>query len=79
MSQLYDLTVLIENKIKADGLDANGIEGQDWTTRRPNAVAYFPQYRGRRCGPYEAQAGGQRSAESQRVKSIHMNETGVFA
>ena len=28
MSQLYDLRVLIENKIKADGLDAMEIKGK---------------------------------------------------
>jgi hypothetical protein len=28
VSQLYDLNVLIENKIKADGLDASEIKGK---------------------------------------------------
>ena len=28
MSQLYDLKVLIENKIKADGLDAAAVKGK---------------------------------------------------
>ncbi|MFZ0138773.1 MAG: hypothetical protein WAK89_17035 [Candidatus Sulfotelmatobacter sp.] len=28
MSQLYDLKLLIESKIKADGLDANAVRGK---------------------------------------------------
>lgn len=28
MSQLYDLKLLIENKIKADGLDGNAVRGR---------------------------------------------------
>ncbi len=69
MSQLYDLKLLIENKIKADGLDGNAVRGRIGLQSGRMLLLIDPNSKDDPAGRCQTQAGYQRSAEYQRVRS----------